>query len=142
MTGRRADSDRVLPIVSLVRGAITAMERREGRHLPLREIAERRGVKYGTLRRYQDPRLEPLRVPARPQTIDELALALDLPKSALVDAFERSTVHHYMSGGAGPRVSIAALDALDEAAQRRELDTILGWARSKGLLSDEPDNNG
>jgi transcriptional regulator with XRE-family HTH domain len=126
----------VLPVVQLVREAIAAMERREGHHLSLREIAERRGVSYGTLRRYQDVRLAPLRVPARPQTINELALALDLPKSALVDAFERSTIHHYTSGGKpGPRVSIAALDALDEADQRRELALVLKWAKSKGLLA-------
>lgn len=140
MTARRSDSDRVLPIVQFIRDAIHTLERREGRSLSLREIAERRGVKYSTLRRYQDVRLAPLRISARPQTIDDLALALDVPKSAVVEAFQLSTVHHYSGGKTKTgRVSIATLDALTESEQRRELAGILKWARGKGLLTEGTD---
>ncbi len=63
----------VLPIVRLVRSRVADIGK------PLREIAAQRGVSYGTLRRYNDASLQPLRTPLRQGTMRELALALDIP---------------------------------------------------------------
>lgn len=80
------DSERVLPIVQLVRREVD----RTG--MTLRDFAGDRGVSYGTLRRYYDKGLQPLRSPARLQTMQELADALGVEIGEVETAFIASTV--------------------------------------------------
>lgn len=73
MVQGRSNDPPVLPIVQLVRDAVTASGK------SLREFAAERRVAYSTLRYYHDVRLEPLSQPPRKETLRELALALDVP---------------------------------------------------------------
>jgi hypothetical protein len=138
---RRPDSDRVLPIVRLVQEAKAAIEKREGRAIPLRELAQMTGIKYGTLRRYHDPELPPLLITARQQTIDVLSLGLDVPRSKVSDAFDRSRLIHYGKTDPEPgetAVSFVTLEKLDEEQQRAVIDDVLAWAREKGYVVGPP----
>lgn len=90
----------MLPIVQLVREAKAAIEQQEGRSLSLRDLAAITGIKYGTLRRYHDPDLEPMQVTARPQTMQQFAAGLGLPLSVVQEAFVRSTSYADVEGPA------------------------------------------
>jgi len=123
MSERGAHSDRVLPLVALIRGRV------EASGMSLREFARSRGIKYGTLRRYYDKNLEPLAQGIKPDTLKVMATALDLPLSQVQRAHDDSLDRLYQSTSPDGRseVTIAvdeAFAALSEDERRTEAERL------------------
>lgn len=126
MPAKKADPPNMLPLVRLVRERVALSG------MKLRPLAQQRGVSYSTLRVYHDPNLPPLKQPPRPETMRDLALALDVPLSEVQRAADASVGRVYRQE-AGPDVTafVASLQELppqqrarDVAELRRLLDEL------------------
>jgi hypothetical protein len=123
MGEREAHSERVLPLVALVRECVDASG------LGIRGFARQRGIKYGTLRRYYDKKMLPLVQGVKPDTLKALATALDLPLSRVQWAHDQSLSRLYQSASEDGRSSVTiavdeAFAALPEQQRRAEAERL------------------
>lgn len=90
MVSKPLNTDAVpLPLVRLVREVVDASG------LSIKDFAHARALPYSTLRRYTDRTLQPLSQPPRPDTLRQLALALDVPLSKVQRAADASVGRLY-----------------------------------------------
>lgn len=123
MRAQGSDAESVLPLVRLVRERVAASG------LTLRSFATERGIKYGTLRRLYDKNREPFAQGLKPDTLKDLALALDLPLSQVQKAHDASVGRVYEQRTA-PDVqtfvaSLRELTPQEQAATKAELLRLL-----------------
>lgn len=135
MARKQEHSDDMLPIVRLV----TERVARSG--MSIRGYAESRGIPYSTLRLYSQKALPPLAQPPRRETLDTLALALDLPVSEVERAADASVARVYRQTSVDQNLSVlttstVALGSLSEEEQRRHVAETIAWAKARGLLPD------
>jgi hypothetical protein len=83
----------MLPIVKLIREAKVDLQRQEGRRLTIGELANRSGMKSTVLARYHARGLTALRLAPHPRTVENIAVALTLPRDRVAAAFESSCTY-------------------------------------------------
>lgn len=128
MVQERTNDPHVLPIVKLVRDAVSASGK------SLREFAAERRIAYSTLRYYHDQRLEPLSQPPRKETLRELALALDVPLGDMEQAALESLSYRTAPPKARPRV-VGGTDRVSTIEDAIRSDPTLPEVAKAHLLS-------